>query len=152
MRIGELSEILGQIERLCLSAGSRGAAKDFKMLRDSLKPHSDKSVESFVLDLKGGFAAPKMPSRKNAAAKERIFNESAIKHHVERLRNAGTDEGALEHALVQIKNDRSVKLPEIAEIARQYSGTVTKYKSAASAREDITRAFVRQARFENKLR
>src|SRR5258708_31479898 len=40
----------------------------------------------------------------------------------------------------------------LAEIARQYSESVTKYKSIRAAHDDVAKAFVRQARFENKLR
>jgi len=43
-------------------------------------------------------------------------------------------------------------LSDVAEIARQYSLSVTKYKSIKAAHTDIEKAFLRQARFENKLR
>jgi hypothetical protein len=44
-----------------------------------------------------------------------------------------------------------VRAAEVAEIARQYASTVTKYKSISAAQADIASAFVRRARFENKL-
>jgi HsdM N-terminal domain len=39
-----------------------------------------------------------------------------------------------------------------AEIARQFSRSVTAYKTKAAAYSDIEKAFGRDARFENKLR
>ena len=45
-----------------------------------------------------------------------------------------------------------VKSPDVAEIARQYSLSVTKYKSIKAAHSDIEKAFVRQAIESGRLR
>ena len=67
------------------------------------------------------------------------------------LRNAGTDRAAFEAVLATLKSDKSVKSATLAEIARRYANTVTKYKSMAAAHADISSAFTQQARFANKV-
>jgi len=41
--------------------------------------------------------------------------------------------------------------PSVAEIARRYADTVTKYKSIAAAHADIASAFTQRARFASKV-
>jgi hypothetical protein len=53
--------------------------------------------------------------------------------------------------LARLKADKSLKSAEVAEIARRYANTVTKYKSMAAAHADIASAFTQQARFANKV-
>ena len=67
------------------------------------------------------------------------------------LRNAGIDRAAFEAALATLKADKSVKSAAVAEIARRYADTVTKYKSIAAAHADIASAFTQRARFASKV-
>lgn len=67
------------------------------------------------------------------------------------LRNAGADPQVFDAAFARMKSDKPIKAPDISEIARPYANSVTKYKSIAAAHADISKAFVQQARFANKL-
>ena len=55
-------------------------------------------------------------------------------------------------AFNNLKASKSLKSPDVSEIARQFSLSVTAYKSKPAAYSDIEKAFIRQGRFENKLR
>jgi hypothetical protein len=155
VKIAELRLILDQLQQLYVSAGANGPAKDFKTFNDVLGPHAASPVDVFVKDLKDrlGRATEKSKGRRKAeSGKSASENEEAIRHHVANLRHAGTDRSAFDQAFDLLKSDKSLKLPDLAEIARQYSESVTKYKSIRAAHDDVAKAFVRQARFENKLR
>jgi hypothetical protein len=120
-----------------------------------LKPFADKQVDQFCADTKDSLnqALAKAPSRRRSGAGVGTpSSDAAIPRHVSDLRTAMTDRDAFDLALGRLKAARSVKLSDVAEIARQYSLSVAAYKSKASAYTDIEKAFVRQARFENKLR
>src|SRR5260370_1380266 len=67
------------------------------------------------------------------------------------LRDAGIDRAAFEAVLAGLKADKSMKSAAVAEIARRYTNTVTKYKSIAAAHAEISTAFTQQARFANKI-
>ncbi len=153
--IGELLAVLDRVEQLCIAAGAKAPAKDLRTFSDVLKPHADKSVASFCADTRDRLnqSFEKAQGRKNrtAAGKNAPANE-AISHHVAALRSAGTERHAFDAAFERLKADKSLRSSAVAEIARQYALTVTKYKSIAAAHTDIEKAFVRQARFENKLR
>ena len=156
LTVGELCAILKRIHQLCVSAGAKSPAKDLKTFSEILIPHADKSVNAFCRDVTSRLnkAAEKPNTRKKAsvASKSIVPNEDAVRRHVGQLRDAGVDRRAFETAISKLKADKSVKSLDVAEIARQYSDTITKYKSIAAAQADIEKAFVRQARFENKLR
>jgi hypothetical protein len=152
--IAELRLVLGHLQQLYVSAGANGPAKDLKTFSDALQAHAGKPVDLFVAEVRArlGQAEAKPKARKKAAAESAPRNEDAIGDHVAQLRGAGTDRPMFDQALDRLKADKSLKLPELAEIARQYSDSVTRYKSISAAQNDISKAFVRQARFENKLR
>jgi hypothetical protein len=67
------------------------------------------------------------------------------------LCNAGIDRAAFEVVLARLKADKSLKSPAVAEIARRYANTVTKYKSIAAAHTGISSAFTERARFASKV-
>src|SRR5262245_51499714 len=152
MKIGELSVILDRVRQLYLSAGAKGPAKDIKTLSDALGPHADKSVEVFIATIESKLSLANAKSKSRTRATSKLLNEDAIRYHIGQLSQAGTDRTAFDHALGELNSDKSLKLGDLAEIARQYSASVTKYKSTAAALQDITKAFIRQSRFENKLR
>lgn len=154
MKVDELSLILGRLEALYVAAGAKAAAKELKALSDALRPHRGVTVDSLcsqlreVLIRQGEKAGGR---RKPSLGAPAIPRSRSIRHHVTQLRNSGTDRLAFDWAFGELKSDRTIKLADVAEIARQYAESVTKYKSIRAAHEDISRAFVRQARFENKL-
>jgi hypothetical protein len=67
--------------------------------------------------------------------------ENAITEHTRILNNAGTDEGAFNNALTRLMRDTDVKTPEVAEIARQYTGDDTDFKSKSAAIKAIRNEF-----------
>ncbi len=136
-----------------MSARAKGPAKDLSMLADALKLHADKSVDAFCAAAREKLAEkPRARNKGSSSGSIPAANEAAIGDHVRQLREAGTDRQAFDAAFEQLKVDKAIKSPDVAEIARQYSLSVTKYKSIKAAHSDIEKAFVRQARFENKLR
>jgi len=153
VKVGELLLILDQIRELYASAGANGPGKDLKTLIDILGPQANNSVEAFVTDTKRRLreGSPKATSRKKAPAVAAPLNDSAIRSYVAQLSRAGTDRAAFNGVFERLKADKLLRLPELTEIAHQYSGGVAKLKSIASAHEDISKAFIRQARFANKL-
>ena len=157
VRIADLNLILDHLRQLCLAAGAKTPANDLKTLGDALRPHANVQVSQFVSAVRDGLAkqtASKAKSRTKGSAPRKSDPPDAavIATQVDRLRASGTDNISFENALESLKAQKSLTLSEVAEIARQYADTVTKYKSKAAALGDISKAFVRQARFENKLR
>jgi hypothetical protein len=154
--VAGLQATLRSMLEFCEAAGAKIAAKDIRALSDSLEAHATESLTIFCAQADAWLAAPKPKGRdkgrgKGAAKKSAAPNEAAIFSYLESLRAAGTDRAAFEAALAGLKADKSVKSPEVAEIARRYANTVTKYKSMAAAHADIASAFTQQARFANKV-
>jgi hypothetical protein len=150
--VAGLQATLRSMLEFCEAAGAKTAAKDIRALADSLEAHVAESLNVFCAQADAWLAAPKPKGRgKGAAKKSAALNEAAIMSYLESLHAAGTDRTAFEAALARLKADKSVKSPEVAEIARRYANTVTKYKSMAAAHADIASAFTQQARFANKV-
>jgi hypothetical protein len=153
MTVNELRTIVGNLQQLCEAAGAKPAAKDLQTFSDMLKPYSDAPVDRACADIKHSLSqAAAKPARRTNAPGHPSTSPDVIQRHLTELRGAGTDQAAFVLAFQKLKASKSVKLADLAEIARQFSLSVTAYKSKASAHADIERAFVRQARFENKLR
>jgi hypothetical protein len=66
------------------------------------------------------------------------------------LRDAGTDRDRFNTALAYLKNSK-LTTRDVGQIANDYADTVTSHKSKASAHDEIEKAFVRNAQFENKI-
>lgn len=156
LTVGELCVVLDHIRQLCASAGAKGSASDLEAISKALAPHAKTVVNAFCADARTKLGQqhekPKGRKRASASVGASASNDAAIREHVMQLRDAGTNSQAFEAAFERLKGDKDVKSPDVAEIARQYSTSVTKYKSIKAAHTDIEKAFVRQARFENKLR
>jgi len=148
--VAGLRATLRRMLEFCEAAGAKTAAKDIRALSDSLEAHAAESLNVFCAQADAWLAAPKPKGRGKGAAKKGP-NEEAITSYVDSLRDAGTDRTAFEAALARLKADKSLKSAEVAEIARRYANTVTKYKSMAAAHADIASAFTQQARFANKV-
>ena len=155
MKIAHLILILNHLQQLYHAAGAKTPAEDIKVFTDALRPHANVPVNQFVSAVRDGLAkemtVSKPPGTKGSP-KTKVSNAASIDTQVKLLRASGTDRSAFENAFANLKSAKHLTLAELAEIARQYAYTVTKYKSKASALDDISKAFVRQARFENKLR
>jgi hypothetical protein len=94
-----------------------------------------------------------LPKKDTAPTKVSISTTDlqAIENYVEGLKRAGTDRAAFEQVFKILTLDTKLKKADLTKVAHQYSGDVIKYKSKAAAHEEINRAFVRKARFINKL-
>ena len=148
--------VLDQLQQLYIAAGAKAPANDLKTFSDVLRLHANVAVDQFVLSVKQELvkatsAKPSGRKKAPAAAKKASPDTAAINEYVNQLRATGTDRLAFDQALANLKAAKTQSAAEVAEIARQYADTVTKYKSKAVAHSDISKAFVRQARFENKL-
>jgi hypothetical protein len=150
MTVGELRTILRNIQQLCVSAGAKTAGKELQIFSDVLKPYSDMQLAEACVNIKRHLseATPKRPKPGPPGPPD----PEAIQRHLTELRSAGTDQPAFALAFKKLKASKSVKLADLAQIARQFSLSVTAYKTKAAAYSDIEKEFVRQARFENKLR
>jgi hypothetical protein len=147
IKVSELRTVLGNLQKLCESTGARAASKDLQVFSDMLKPYADVEVGSACANIVQSLAAKKPAKR----AKGAVLNDSAIQRHLIDLRNAGNNRNAFDLAVKNLKDSKSIKLPDLTEIARQFSLSATSYKSKAAAFSDIEKAFVRQGRFENKV-
>jgi len=155
MTVAEVRAILGNIQRLCAAAGAKTAVKDLQAFSDVLKPYSDMQVDNACAEIKRCMSkAAERPAKrvKTPARSSTSLDQDLIQQHLAELREAGTDQEEFELAFNKLKASKSLKSPDVAEIARQFSLSVTAYKSKAAAYSDIEKAFVRQARFDNKLR
>jgi hypothetical protein len=152
MTVAELRGILSHLQNLYVAGGAKGPAKDLQIIADLLRPHADARLGNFIEDLRARLSQGKAKAkpRQKSDAKPTL-NENTIVAHVTRLRDAGTQQSRFEEALERLKADTALKLADVTEIARRYSNSVTKYRSLAAAQKDISQAFVRRARFENKL-
>lgn len=156
--IGELRRALDDIAHLCLAAGAKGAAKDIKLITEALGSIAHSDAVTVLSTIRTRIAEGRTKPRagrngaKRAAPKIAALNDDAVAHHLTSLRNAGTNRQLFDMTFQALTADKSLTAADTAEIARRYSDTVTKYKSVKAAHADISKAFVRQARFENKLR
>jgi hypothetical protein len=155
LTVGDLSVVLNHIRRLFDSAGAKSAVKDLEALSRVLAPHANMSVAAFCADAETRIQqTQRTKSRKKAPVSVGAVesNSEAIREYVTQLRDAGTDQQAFDAAFERLRGDKAIKSPYVGEIARQYSLSATKYKSIKAAHADIKRTFLRQARFENKVR
>lgn len=75
------------------------------------------------------------------------------KTHTQSLKQAGTDQGAFQVAFAAMIADRTVKLAQAVEIAREFMGWATaQFRTKKAAFEAIQETFIERARFENKLK
>jgi hypothetical protein len=151
--VAQLKGVLDSLQSFCQAAGAKAAEKDLKALADVLSAHATRPVEAFSAHVQAWLseAAAKPKGRSKAATKSATANEEAIASYLAALRNAGIDRAAFEAALATLKADKLVKSATVAEIARRYANTVTKYKSMAAAHADIASAFTQRARFASKV-
>lgn len=153
--VREFRTILGNIQQLFAAGGAKTAVKDLQAFSDILKPYSEMPVDRTCSDIKRSLGqAVKRPAERprTAARPSTSPDQSLIEQHLTELRAAGTDQLAFDLAFKKLKASKSLKSPDVAEIARQFSLSETAYKSKNAAYTDIEKAFIRQARFENKLR
>ena len=153
--VAGLQATLQSVLEFCEAAGAKPAANDIKALSASLEAHAAESLNVFCAQADAWLAAPKPKGRGRGGAKsgaaKKSPDEEAIASYLESLRDAGTDRTVFEAALATLKADKSLKSAEVAEIARRYANSVTKYKSMAAAHADIANAFTQQARFAHKV-
>jgi hypothetical protein len=150
----QLKDVLASLQSFCLAVGAKTAEKDLQALADALSGHAAQPITAFATHaqawLNEAAAKPKGRS-KSTATKGATSNEETIASYLAALRNAGIDRAAFEAALTTLKADKSLKSAAVAEIARRYADTVTKYKSIAAAHADISGAFTQRARFASKV-
>jgi hypothetical protein len=153
--VRELRTILGNIQQLFAAAGANTAVKDLQAFSDMLKRYSDLPIDKACANIKQSLSQaaerPTKRTRKSAKPSTSV-DQDLIQQHLTELREAGSDQQAFESAFKKLKASKSLKTSDVAEIARQFSLSVTAYKSKNAAYSDIEKAFIRQARFENKLR
>jgi exo-beta-1,3-glucanase (GH17 family) len=152
--VAQLTSVLDMLRFFCQAASAKTAEKDLQMLAGALEARAAQPLEAFCAHaqvwLNEAAAKPKGRS-KSTATKSATSNEETIASHLSALRNAGIDRVAFEAALTTLKADKSLKSAVVAEIARRYADTVTKYKSIAAAHADISSAFTQRARFASKV-
>jgi hypothetical protein len=149
----QLKDVLASLQSFCLAAGAKTAEKDLQALADALSGHAAQPITAFATHAQAWLneAAAKPKGRSKSATKSATSNEETIASYLAALRNAGIDRAAFEAALTTLKADKSLKSAAVAEIARRYADTVTKYKSIAAAHADISGAFTQRARFASKV-
>lgn len=152
--VGQLRTILDGLRDFSVAAGAKTAAADLKVFSDMLEPFSARNVSAVCEEIKAKLAAGGATPRtmKKRATPKVNLSEAKIQQYVGEFQRAGTDRVSFEDVLRRLAVDKSLKAADVSEVARQYTSGATKYKSIAAAREDIEKAFVRNARFENKLR
>lgn len=154
MKVAEFHSILSHLERVYMAGGAKGPAKDLQIISDVLRPHADTQLSRFVADLSARLISAKEKPKgrkKSAAPVKAALDESVIASYVALLREAGTLQTRFDQALQRLKADSSLNLSSLTEIAHRYSNSVSKYRSLSAAHKDISQAFIRRARFENKL-
>jgi len=150
--VARLKKALDSLQSVCQATGAKTAEKDFKALADALHAHAAQPLEAFSAHMQAWLSeAAVQPKGKTTATKGATASEQAIASYLGALRNAGTDRAAFEAVLATLKTDKSVKSAALAELARRYANTVTKYKSIAAAHADIASAFTQRARFASKV-
>lgn len=150
--VAELLVAFDQLATFCTAVGAKAPALELAQFANALKPHSELQVAAFCTSVRAGLshAAQKPVARRKApgSVKSAVANSTLINHHLSALRNAGADRKTFDTALASLKADNSLRSSELAEVARQYGLTVTKYKSMSAAHADIEKAFIRQVRLK----
>jgi len=124
--VDELRSTLSDFELFCESISAGGAAKDLKALCDALAPHGAKTVEAFCAQattwlarshakLRGG---KKSTGTRALPKKSGELNEGLIQSHVANLRQANIDRQVFTAAFERLQSDKSLRSPDLAEIAR----------------------------------
>ena len=149
--VAQLKGALDSLQSFCQAAGAKTAEKHMKALADALEVHAAQPLEAFSDHMQAWLSEAGAKTKGRSKAKGTTSNEATIALHLEMLRNAGIDRVAFEAALATLKADKSLKSEAVAEIARRYADTVTKYKSMAAAHADISSVFTQRARFASKV-
>ena len=155
--IGELKEVLEQIQELYALAGANGPAGDFKRLITTLAGHEEESVDEFVEETRSllglGAKDEKKPKKKPTGSDEEVVEE-----HVRRLLRARENKADFEAAMVKLKEDARVQAGELSAIANRYLNEPTggtfefEFKSDMAAYRAMKRMFVDRAQDESKAR
>lgn len=154
MKVADLRAVLSHLQQVYVAGGAKGPAKDLQIISDVLRAHADDDLSTFLTDLGARLTrAPEKPKGRNKStvSAKAVLNEGVIASYVALLRDAGTLQPRFDSAFQQLKSDTSLNLSNLTEIAHRYSNSVSKYRSLGAAHKDISQAFIRRARFENKL-
>jgi hypothetical protein len=154
VKVANLVHLLNQLRNIYASAGANGPAEDFRILTETLAPYVELDLAIFLTQAREGLDAPKRKSSK-APARNLIaapsVNRDLIAQYVAALKNVGIDQAAFDRLFGALKADKSLGLGELTEVAHQYSGGVSRFRTIAAAQNEISKAFIRHARFVNKL-
>jgi hypothetical protein len=155
MKIADVIKVLDQVRQLYASAGAKGPAADFEKFIDILKTRTEYDIGKFLAQVREGLERPKQKKTraktKAKATSTTDFDIGAVTYYVEQLKGIGANQVAFDRLFEALSADKRLGLGELTAIAHEYSGGVIKFKSASAARTDISKTFIRQARFLNKL-
>ena len=84
------------------------------------------------------------------AADDDEYATKSPTEHLAALNANSNNRAAFDKAHDDLKASK-LSTAEIGNVANRYADTVTRYKSKADAHKDISRAYIRNARFANKL-
>jgi hypothetical protein len=155
VKVADLVRVLDQLQQIYALAGANAPAKDFRTLTETLTPYVNLELAAFVTQARENLNAPKEKRSKKSAGRlvpTEPVNVELVASYVAALKNVGTNLAAFDELFRNLKADNRLGLKELTEVAHQYSAGVSKYRTVAAAQSEISKAFIRHARFVNKLR
>jgi hypothetical protein len=156
MTVRDLLTVLSELRELYAATGATAAEKSIAKVTELLAPHDGKPVETFMANVRAAAESARAKLAAKSAVKPApapaAADELLIDHYVQRLAEAGTDQGAFDEIFAALTADASVKLKEADAIARKFTRHQSPFKTKKAALTAIKQAFVERARFENKLR
>jgi hypothetical protein len=154
VKVADLVHALDQLQHIYGFAGAKAPAKELRALVDILSPYGDYDLAFFLTRAREALNEPKGRKSKTSAKRSTPatpVNPNLIVDYVTALKSTGTNQVAFDKLFSELTADKRLKLRNLTEIAQQYSGGVSKHRTIAAARDEILKAFIRHARFVNKL-
>lgn len=138
---GRLAQAKANAEK---ARGERAKSDKAKATKEkAAKTRADKKTMASATNANDMKAAHESMDKNSLAAHEHV----AVDAHHQTLTAAGNDKAKFDSALKGMKLNKA----QATVLAHKYTHSVTKYKTIKAAKEDISKGFVRNARFANKI-
>lgn len=138
MKIVELRNGLGDLQRMLDSFGAKKHAAEFQALIDAMAEFDDLTVPELVKRIK----AINAPSGKKQAGR---LDETAVEEGLQKLQDAMHMAETFDTAVDSVLKDKRLKHGELLELARRFGGS-----TPAKLTKPAVAAFLKERRLEMK--
>lgn len=144
LKTDTLLEALIKLEAAMPGAATRNPKAGLRHTIAFLKKHPGSTVDDLANQL---FQSKPPPAKKKPAV---ALKAAVVDEQVQALKNAESSTSAFAKALDQLKSDKRVRLVELKEIVKQYTGAPVPVKSKAAGLEIIDHNFDQRWKLKNR--